>query len=315
MIRLFTATLALSVLPSAASQTALTAHQAEPIARSAAEAAVANPDQLALAGARAGRCQYNFCFEEPFDPASGTSVAWWFSYYTAPPEWGRRSEVYVIVRDSVGEVVGTGGGEYGRAEISDGWTDSGVAGQASLVTPHPEDTRWTGQAFIEGYPEPEVWILLSGNSPTWPEPGADWEIEYSNLTPNCGLSIGYAFSAYTGDLTGWSWGAHDGAPGSCPSPIVVPTEAVSDFTFALSAPSPNPAGPLVGISFELESRAPTRLDVLDATGRVVTTLMDRPLFAGSYNVVWETVNSAAGVYIVRLRSGEGERTALVSVIR
>ncbi len=82
---------------------------------------------------------------------------------------------------------------------------------------------------------------------------------------------------------------------------------------ALGQNAPNPfAGP-TEIRFEVPARGPARLDVYDAAGRRVRTLVDEVLPAGEQRVAWDGRDSggrpvAAGVYFYRVEAG-GERQA------
>jgi hypothetical protein len=75
---------------------------------------------------------------------------------------------------------------------------------------------------------------------------------------------------------------------------------------------PNPFNPATVIPFEVASAGRVRLDVMDLAGRTVRTLADRIFPAGSHLLPWDGTNAAdetvaAGVYVVRMRSGSGDR--------
>lgn len=77
----------------------------------------------------------------------------------------------------------------------------------------------------------------------------------------------------------------------------------------LRANHPEPFSETTTIRFELREEAKVRMDVCDVSGRLVVTLLDQPLAAGSHDVRWDgrdgrgrTVPS--GVYYCRLRCGE-----------
>jgi hypothetical protein len=83
---------------------------------------------------------------------------------------------------------------------------------------------------------------------------------------------------------------------------VMPTE------YALSQNYPNPFNPSTTIEFLLPFDLDVRLTIHDLLGRVVNTLVDRRLTAGSYQATWYG-NSASGdllpsgVYVYRLEAG------------
>ena len=84
--------------------------------------------------------------------------------------------------------------------------------------------------------------------------------------------------------------------------IDLPTE------FALEGNYPNPFNPTTTIQFALPEDASVTLEVFDATGRLVSTLINGQLSAGRYESVWNGRSDAgstvaSGVYLYRLRAG------------
>ena len=81
----------------------------------------------------------------------------------------------------------------------------------------------------------------------------------------------------------------------------------------LDAPRPQPArGPVV-VPFRLGAAAPVWLDVVDALGRRVRTVLDgAPLPAGAHTAALDAAGLAPGVYVVRLRAdADGRARPLV----
>ena len=71
---------------------------------------------------------------------------------------------------------------------------------------------------------------------------------------------------------------------------------------------PNPFNPTTWIKFELPLASRTVLEVFAVDGRRVRTLMNQPLAAGRYRVVWDGRNDksgpvASGIYFYRIRAG------------
>ncbi|RPH46552.1 MAG: T9SS C-terminal target domain-containing protein, partial [Planctomycetota bacterium] len=88
----------------------------------------------------------------------------------------------------------------------------------------------------------------------------------------------------------------------------------------LSGAWPNPFNPETKVSFEL--RAPLRvlLQVYDAQGRLVRTLVDEPRTAGVHEAVWDGRDSAgrsagSGIYLVRMRAGDYQATSKLLMLR
>ena len=78
--------------------------------------------------------------------------------------------------------------------------------------------------------------------------------------------------------------------------------------FALDQNVPNPFNPSTRIPFSVREPGHVRLQVFDAQGTLVRTLVDEFKPAGTYAAVWEGRNSsgsavATGIYFARLESG------------
>ncbi len=83
------------------------------------------------------------------------------------------------------------------------------------------------------------------------------------------------------------------------------------FAFSLGQNFPNPFNPQTTISFTVggSEAARTKLDIYDLRGRLVATLLDRPLEPGRHRMTWDGTDGAgravgSGVYIYRLESGD-----------
>ncbi|MBE0556475.1 MAG: ammonia-forming cytochrome c nitrite reductase subunit c552 [Proteobacteria bacterium] len=83
----------------------------------------------------------------------------------------------------------------------------------------------------------------------------------------------------------------------------VPTE------FALEQNYPNPFNPTTEIRFAVAKAGPVLLEIYDLTGRVVATLVNQDLPAGTHRVVWNAKNNrgeslSSGVYLYRISSSD-----------
>jgi photosystem II stability/assembly factor-like uncharacterized protein len=92
--------------------------------------------------------------------------------------------------------------------------------------------------------------------------------------------------------------------------IAAPTTATGDGpqdaaqSFALLESFPNPATSSVTITFRLPSASSVSLKIFDALGRVVATLADDALPAGTHARQWTPGALPRGVYFARLQSGD-----------
>lgn len=85
--------------------------------------------------------------------------------------------------------------------------------------------------------------------------------------------------------------------------------------------APNPFNPRTTIRFGVAATGPAQLAVYDVAGRRVRVLLEAPaLPAGRHQVVWDGRDDsgrdqASGVYLARLRTGDGSRGMLMMLIR
>jgi PKD repeat protein len=74
--------------------------------------------------------------------------------------------------------------------------------------------------------------------------------------------------------------------------------------FKLYQNYPNPFNPSTIISFQLPTNSYTTLKIYDITGRVVETLINENLKAGTYQVSWNASKYSSGIYFYRIQAGE-----------
>ena len=116
--------------------------------------------------------------------------------------------------------------------------------------------------------------------------------------------------------------AGDDGPASAPLDVTVPlpTDAVETAP-AVPGPrlrlEPNPFNPQAQIRFRLDATGPVRLDLYDARGRRLDTLVDAVLPAGVHRVPilrpQAALRLSSGVYFLRLRA-DGQETRLKAVL-
>jgi hypothetical protein len=75
--------------------------------------------------------------------------------------------------------------------------------------------------------------------------------------------------------------------------------------YELSQNYPNPFNSATRIEFDLPRAGEAELAVYDVTGRLVTTLLSGTLNEGHHNVNWDASHVPSGVYLYRLRTGDG----------
>ncbi len=84
--------------------------------------------------------------------------------------------------------------------------------------------------------------------------------------------------------------------------------------------SPNPFSSISEIKFRLPSAGQVTIEVFDAAGRLVRTLVDESMSAGAQHVTWDGKDSAgqslgSGVYLMRLQSNEQMMSGKVWLVK
>ncbi|MCX6640199.1 MAG: M6 family metalloprotease domain-containing protein [bacterium] len=90
--------------------------------------------------------------------------------------------------------------------------------------------------------------------------------------------------------------------------VETPDPAAQPATFTLFPPHPNPFNAATVLSFSLPVESPTRLEIVDVSGRTVATLFDGPAEEGMHQVTFDAAGMASGVYFAVL-SQEGNQQA------
>ena len=122
--------------------------------------------------------------------------------------------------------------------------------------------------------------------------------DYSDRT----LSCQWGHGAIRADL-----GAFGGNAG--PVTAVDNQQSIVPIAFALMPNYPNPFNPSTTIEYRLPARTPVEIDIFNALGQKVRTLVDKSQPAGRHTVVWEGRDAggdvvSTGIYFYRLRAGD-----------
>lgn len=86
-------------------------------------------------------------------------------------------------------------------------------------------------------------------------------------------------------------------------------------SYSLFQNYPNPFNPSTKISFALHQRSKVRLEIFDALGRIVATLIDGDLQAGIHESIWNAVNLSSGTYVYRLTTDNFIRSQKMMLIK
>jgi len=113
------------------------------------------------------------------------------------------------------------------------------------------------------------------------------------------------------DNTFWHVG-HDSIKGVITSQVGV-SEAPSAFSVAQNVP--NPFNPSTTISFTLAKAGKTTVDVFNAAGQKVDTVLNANLGAGNHSATWNAAKFSAGVYFYTIKAGEFSKTMKMTLVK
>ncbi len=80
----------------------------------------------------------------------------------------------------------------------------------------------------------------------------------------------------------------------------ITVQYVGPTTFALAQNFPNPFNPTTTIQYQLPTDSRVRVNIYDVLGQEVETLVNEEKPAGYFDVRWNAVNLASGVYFYRV---------------
>ena len=116
--------------------------------------------------------------------------------------------------------------------------------------------------------------------------------------------------AYMRGIWWFSFGTYKLVPedsediGELTNVAVEPTGVGVPGSFSLRQNYPNPFNPTTTIQFDVATPGVVRLDVFDLTGRLVSTLVNESLTAGSYQTAFDAGNLPSGMYLYRMTAGD-----------
>jgi hypothetical protein len=160
----------------------------------------------------------------------------------------------------------------------------------------------------------QVWALSLSGTPAWTQLAPAGTLPLARegheaiYDPPRDRMVVYGAHYPPEDLWALEWGGPVG---------VAPPEGRA-AAFALAA-RPNPAAADVTVEFALPRDGTASVRVYDVRGRLVRTLFEGRAAAGSRRLVWDRVardggRAAAGVYLLRLVSGDLERTVRLALV-
>jgi len=103
-------------------------------------------------------------------------------------------------------------------------------------------------------------------------------------------------------------------------PTAVESDPLARQPISLRFRGPNPFGSAGRVEYTLPTRARVHLRVVDVSGRVVRTILDREQGSGAHQVEWDGLDDrgaapGAGVYFMRLQAGPKEASIKCILLR
>jgi hypothetical protein len=129
-------------------------------------------------------------------------------------------------------------------------------------------------------------------------------------------SMHFIGDGYTDDFRIWKW------CGDEPVIVIVSTgePGVTPALSTLHQNYPNPFNPITSIEFDLPKKAHTSLKIYDVSGRLIRSIVDGKLDAGSHRYKWDGKDNrgkivASGIYFYRLKAGSFSDTRKMVLLR
>ena len=85
--------------------------------------------------------------------------------------------------------------------------------------------------------------------------------------------------------------------------------------FALHHAYPNPFNPSTNIRFDIKEDIKVTLEVYDLNGRLVSTINNKNLKPGYYEMNWDASRFASGPYFIKLSAGNFVNTQKITLIK
>lgn len=106
---------------------------------------------------------------------------------------------------------------------------------------------------------------------------------------------------------------HDSIKGVITNQVGVADAAPTVFTVAQN--TPNPFNPATTINFSIPKAGKVTVDVFNAAGQKVDTIVNSQMTAGSHSVNWNAAKFSNGVYFCTVKTGSFSRTVKMTLLK
>ncbi|MDP2982824.1 MAG: FlgD immunoglobulin-like domain containing protein [Candidatus Latescibacter sp.] len=112
---------------------------------------------------------------------------------------------------------------------------------------------------------------------------------------------------------GFYFTGHDSVKGVIQSGVGV--DEAAPASFAVSQNTPNPFNPTTSISFTLAKAGKVTVDIYNAAGQKVDTVVNTTISAGNHSITWNASRFSAGVYFYTVKSGDFSKTMKMTLLK
>ncbi len=161
-------------------------------------------------------------------------------------------------------------------------------------------TTNTTAIVINNHPEPpEYYVGTSGDGIFFSNDGGLTWTSYNNGLKKLSITklvIGKS-NLFAGTINGGVWST-DLLVGIDDEKVSIPTE------YNLLQNYPNPFNPTTAIRYSIPEHSNVTIKVFDVLGRKVSTIVNKSLLQGNYEVEWDASELTSGIYFYRMQAGE-----------
>jgi len=112
---------------------------------------------------------------------------------------------------------------------------------------------------------------------------------------------------------GFNYLGHDSEKGVITSSVSV--DEAAPAAFAVGQNTPNPFNPTTSINFTLAKAGKVTVDIYNAAGQKIDTLVNTTMSAGSHSTIWNASKFSAGVYFYTVKSGDYSKTMKMTLLK
>ncbi len=112
-----------------------------------------------------------------------------------------------------------------------------------------------------------------------------------------------------------AWNFSDNKPIRIYVPIGIENISSVAYSYSLSQNYPNPFNPSTNIDFSLPREGNVRIDIYDAIGRLVRTVVNQNMKAGTYKEKFDASLLTSGIYFYRITAGDFIQTRKMVLLK